>query len=55
MRQRPDMAFNRFCEAAVRGEPITIYGDGKQTLEEGLRAEYEWMAERAGDRDLIAG
>jgi UDP-glucuronate 4-epimerase len=30
-RQRPDMAFNRFCEAAVRGEPITIYGDGEQT------------------------
>ena len=30
-RQRPDMAFNRFCRAAARGEPITIYGDGRQT------------------------
>jgi UDP-glucose 4-epimerase len=30
-RQRPDMAFARFCRAALAGEPITIYGDGKQT------------------------
>jgi UDP-glucuronate 4-epimerase len=30
-RQRPDMAFNRFCRAALRGEPITLYGDGRQT------------------------
>ena len=30
-RQRPDMAFNRFCRAAVRGEPITVFGDGRQT------------------------
>ena len=30
-RQRPDMAFNRFCHAAARDEPITVYGDGRQT------------------------
>jgi nucleoside-diphosphate-sugar epimerase len=30
-RQRPDMAFNIFCRAALRGEPITVYGDGRQT------------------------
>jgi UDP-glucuronate 4-epimerase len=30
-RQRPDMAFRRFCEAAVAGEPIVLYGDGRQT------------------------
>jgi UDP-glucuronate 4-epimerase len=30
-RQRPDMAFNRFCRAAVAGEPITVFGDGRQT------------------------
>ena len=30
-RQRPDMAFNIFCERALTGEPITIYGDGYQT------------------------
>jgi UDP-glucuronate 4-epimerase len=28
--QRTDMAFTRFCRAAVRGEKITIYGDGEQ-------------------------
>lgn len=29
--QRPDMAFNRLIAAALRREPITIYGDGAQT------------------------
>ena len=30
-RQRPDMAFNIFCRAALRGEPIDVFGDGRQT------------------------
>jgi UDP-glucose 4-epimerase len=30
-RQRPDMAFHRFIRAALRDEPITLYGDGEQT------------------------
>jgi nucleoside-diphosphate-sugar epimerase len=30
-RQRPDMAFHRFCRALLRGEPITVYGDGGQS------------------------
>lgn len=30
-RQRPDMAYRRFCERLLRGEPVTIYGDGAQT------------------------
>jgi UDP-glucuronate 4-epimerase len=30
-RQRPDMAFRRFLEAAWQGHPITVYGDGRQT------------------------
>jgi UDP-glucuronate 4-epimerase len=30
-RQRPDMAFNRFCRAALRGESLTVFGDGEQT------------------------
>jgi len=30
-RQRPDMAFHKFFRAALAGEPIAIYGDGRQT------------------------
>jgi UDP-glucuronate 4-epimerase len=30
-RQRPDMAFHRFCAAALRGETMTVFGDGFQT------------------------
>ena len=30
-RQRPDMAFTRFCRAALAGEAIDVYGDGTQT------------------------
>jgi UDP-glucuronate 4-epimerase len=30
-RQRPDMAFNRFCRAALHGEALTVFGDGEQT------------------------
>jgi nucleoside-diphosphate-sugar epimerase len=30
-RQRPDMAFHRFLDAAYQDRPITVYGDGEQT------------------------
>ncbi|MDH7480480.1 MAG: NAD-dependent epimerase/dehydratase family protein [Armatimonadota bacterium] len=30
-RQRPDMAFHRFIRAAIKGEELIIYGNGKQT------------------------
>lgn len=30
-RQRPDMAFNRFIRAALKGEEISLYGDGEQS------------------------
>jgi UDP-glucuronate 4-epimerase len=30
-RQRPDMGFRRFMEAALAGRPIVVYGDGQQT------------------------
>jgi UDP-glucuronate 4-epimerase len=30
-RQRPDMAFRRFCEAVATGRPIELFGDGRQT------------------------
>lgn len=30
-RQRPDMAFNIFCRAALEHRPLTLFGDGGQT------------------------
>jgi nucleoside-diphosphate-sugar epimerase len=30
-RQRPDMAYNIFIRSLLRGEPITIFGDGEQS------------------------
>jgi nucleoside-diphosphate-sugar epimerase len=30
-RQRPDMAYRIFAERLLRGEPVTVYGDGEQT------------------------
>jgi UDP-glucose 4-epimerase len=30
-RQRPDMAFRKFLASAVRGEPLPLFGDGRQT------------------------
>lgn len=30
-RQRPDMAFNKFISAALRGEQIGVYGNGEQS------------------------
>ncbi len=30
-RQRPDMAFHRFCKAIIDHQPIPIYDDGEQT------------------------
>jgi nucleoside-diphosphate-sugar epimerase len=30
-RQRPDMAFRRFCEAALACAPIHLFGDGRQS------------------------
>ncbi len=30
-RQRPDMAFHRFCKAIIERQPLSIYDDGEQT------------------------
>ncbi|WP_100488062.1 NAD-dependent epimerase/dehydratase family protein [Sporolactobacillus pectinivorans] len=30
-RQRPDMAFHRFIRKIMEGQPVPVYGDGKQT------------------------
>jgi UDP-glucose 4-epimerase len=30
-RQRPDMAFHKFCRAMILGQPIVVFGDGRQS------------------------
>jgi UDP-glucose 4-epimerase len=30
-RQRPDMAFHRFCKAMLHGQSLAVYGDGRQS------------------------
>ena len=30
-RQRPDMAFHKFCRALLKGDAIPVFGDGKQS------------------------
>ncbi len=50
-RQRPDMLIHRIVRAAVRGEVLDIYGDGKQTRDftfVGDVAQANWLAVRRG-------
>jgi UDP-glucose 4-epimerase len=49
-RQRPDMAFNRFLRAAFSGQPITMYGDGRQTRDFTYVADAVAATMSAGDR-----
>jgi UDP-glucose 4-epimerase len=49
-RQRPDMAFHRFVRAAYAGQPITLYGDGRQTRDFTYVADAVAATMAAGDR-----
>jgi UDP-glucose 4-epimerase len=49
-RQRPDMAFHRFIRAALRGDPITLYGDGEQTRDFTFVSDAVAATVAAGDR-----
>jgi UDP-glucuronate 4-epimerase len=54
-RQRPDMAFNRFCRAALRKEPLTVFGDGEQTRDFTFVADVIAATKAAADRAAAAG
>jgi UDP-glucuronate 4-epimerase len=54
-RQRPDMAFRRFCEAAAAGAPIEIYGDGRQTRDFTYVGDVVAAVLAAGAADGVAG
>ena len=51
-RQRPDMAFNRFLRAALKDEPITLYGDGEQTRDFTFVADAVSATIAAGERGV---
>ena len=51
-RQRPDMAFHRFCRAAIEGTPIVIYGDGEQTRDFTYVADAVAATIAAGERGV---
>ncbi len=54
-RQRPDMAFNIFCRAALRGEAITVFGDGTQTRDFTFVDDVVAATVRAGEQSAPAG
>lgn len=51
-RQRPDMAFHRFIKAALRDEPISLYGDGAQTRDFTFVADAVTATIAAGDAGM---
>jgi UDP-glucose 4-epimerase len=51
-RQRPDMAFHRFIKAALREEPISLYGDGAQTRDFTFVADAAAATIAAGERGV---
>jgi UDP-glucuronate 4-epimerase len=54
-RQRPDMAFRRFCRAALDGAPIRLFGDGRQTRDFTYVADVVAAARAAAEAPDAAG
>lgn len=54
-RQRPDMAFRRFCTAIIEGEPVQILGDGHQTRDFTFVDDVVAATREAGVRPNLGG
>jgi nucleoside-diphosphate-sugar epimerase len=54
-RQRPDMAFRRFCEAIHRHDPIEVYGDGRQSRDFTYVGDVVAATRAAGERETSPG
>ena len=52
-RQRPDMAFHKFLKAALRGDPVTLYGDGEQTRDFTYVTDAVAATIAAGDKGVL--
>jgi UDP-glucuronate 4-epimerase len=54
-RQRPDMAFRRFCEAIHANQPIEVYGDGRQTRDFTYVGDIVAATRAAAERETAKG
>ena len=54
-RQRPDMAFHRFCAAAIAGGPIEVFGDGRQTRDFTFVSDVVAATRAAGAAEGVGG
>ena len=54
-RQRPDMGFRRFLAAAMRDEPVPLFGDGRQTRDFTFVADAVTATVEAGKRGKPGG
>jgi UDP-glucuronate 4-epimerase len=54
-RQRPDMAFHIFSRAALSGQPVTVFGDGKQTRDFTFVSDVVTATQRAAEAEGVEG
>jgi nucleoside-diphosphate-sugar epimerase len=54
-RQRPDMAFDRMCRSALKGETVTVFGDGRQTRDFTFVADAVAATRAAAERPEVVG
>ena len=54
-RQRPDMAFRRFCEAVIAARAIAVFGDGRQTRDFTYVGDVVAATRAAAEADVAPG
>jgi UDP-glucuronate 4-epimerase len=54
-RQRPDMAFRKFCAAILEDQPLTVFGDGNQSRDFTYVADIVAATRAAAVSDLAVG
>jgi len=50
--QRPDMAFHAFCRSVIERQPVTVFGDGRQTRDFTYVGDIVEATVAAGDAEL---
>jgi UDP-glucuronate 4-epimerase len=54
-RQRPDMAFRKFCAAILENQPLTVFGDGSQSRDFTYVADVVAATRAAADSENAIG